>query len=68
MDDLDAREGILKRSVTMDVYHKLGDQSMLKLYRIARQCGDFATVLQRCVPVSLLKPLAHHDRAFHYVG
>lgn len=43
MEDLDAREGILKRSVTMDVYHKLGDQSMLKLYRIARQCGDFAT-------------------------
>lgn len=27
----------------MDVYNKLGDQSMLKLYRIARQCGDFAT-------------------------
>ena len=43
MDDLDARDGVLKRSVTMDVYNKLGDQSMLKLYRIARQCGDFAT-------------------------
>lgn len=27
----------------MDVYAKLSDQSMLKLYRIARQCGDFAT-------------------------
>ena len=27
----------------MDVYAKLSDQSMLKLYRSARQCGDFAT-------------------------
>ena len=34
---------MLKRSLMMDVYAKLSDQSMLKLYRIARQCGDFAT-------------------------
>ncbi len=27
----------------MGVYAKLNDQSMLKLYRIARQCGDFDT-------------------------
>jgi len=27
----------------MGVYAKLNDQSTLKLYRIARQCGDFDT-------------------------
>ena len=34
---------MLKSRVMMDVYAKLSDQSMLKLYRIARQYGDFAT-------------------------